>query len=239
MPLPNENTFALWVRNIEHVGVHKISSVIEAELSSRTCNCSIEERLEHIEKILPKIINRLQEMRDECMESGINPDFSIDEDGYYTKHNTNESKYLNKINQLSSTEFEIFCTKILQELGGEAVTVGGKNDGGVDFSAKKFKLSRFMPDWCSISVIGQAKNKRSDNKVCLNELRTFVGGSIFRINNPSDPLYKDSILKPVVFAYWITTSFEPSASDYAKQMGIWALNGLGIASLGIECKIEI
>lgn len=39
------------------------------------------------------------------------------------------------------------------------------------------------------------------------------------------------------FAFWTTSDFQPSAKKYARGVGLWYLNGLGIAQLAIRLQV--
>jgi hypothetical protein len=39
------------------------------------------------------------------------------------------------------------------------------------------------------------------------------------------------LLTPVLLAFWTTGDFSPSAKKYARDLGLWYLNGIGLAQL--------
>lgn len=67
-------------------------------------------------------------------------------------------------------------------------------------------------------------------------VREFVGGGVWhrhkiRLDSGTSPL------APVILAFWTTSNFEPNAKRYAREMGIWYMDGHTLASYIIKLNL--
>jgi hypothetical protein len=46
-------------------------------------------------------------------------------------------------------------------------------------------------------------------------------------------------LTPVIYAYWTTSDFHHEARKYAKAMGMWYLNGVGVTQLALRAGVNV
>ncbi len=70
------------------------------------------------------------------------------------------------------------------------------------------------------------------------ELREFVGGGILKLQEYRERRIWNP-LTPIVFAFWTTSDFHKSAKDYARNIGIWFMNGWSFARYVRELGINI
>jgi restriction endonuclease Mrr len=127
-------------------------------------------------------------------------------------------------------------------MGGISAVTGRAGDGGGDFVARNLSFSADAgpaPAGARVLVVGQAKLYARDNLISENELRCFIGGALRRAADPGDSLtYRRAHLAPLVYAFWTTSDFHPSAKSYARAMGLWYLNGIGLAQLAIRLGVS-
>ncbi|MGO8925847.1 MAG: hypothetical protein ACLQU3_02975 [Limisphaerales bacterium] len=45
-------------------------------------------------------------------------------------------------------------------------------------------------------------------------------------------------MTPVLLAFWTTSDFTPQAKQCARELGIWHLNGIGLAQLAIRVGLS-
>ncbi len=118
------------------------------------------------------------------------------------------------------------------KLGATANTTERTGDGGVDFVGSNLDIMPSgygIPAVCRASVIGQTKRYKGTNIVSEKAVREFVGSGVWkrhrlRLDSGISPL------APVILAFWTTSSFEPNAKRYAREMGIWYMDGHTLAS---------
>ena len=109
----------------------------------------------------------------------------------------------------------------------------------MDFVARDLQLSAPSPRGARVLVIGQAKRYSRHNRISETDLRSFVGGAIRKASDPENALtFRREILAPLVFAFWTTSDFHPTARSYARSVGLWHLNGMGLAQLASRLGVE-
>ena len=141
------------------------------------------------------------------------------------------SELITKLRRIDPFEFERVCARILGGLGATARTTQRTNDGGADFigvNMNAVPAALSVPATCKAVVIGQAKRYRDGNLIVETKLREFVGAGILERHQ----LLKEgriSPLTPVLFAFWTTSSFDPNAKRYARDMGLWYMDGVTLA----------
>lgn len=227
--------------NIEY---KKLEDCLFTIMSEKFASFSEEEIWDYIELYQEDIAKELFNKESDSKVDGITLNFDIDEtDGdYYIKFfDKPEIKLLRKLQADTPPNFEIFCKEILDKLGGNSVVSGSPHDGGIDFSSTDLlinNLPRLSTKGSRILVIGQAKRFIDGNHVTEKDLREFVGACVKRIDElkrtRSDSF---GILHPVILAFWTTSDFHRNAKDFAKDMGIWYLNGIALCQLALHLKI--
>lgn len=236
-------TVAFWLSNeIEGDQFTPLEQAVTDLLRRRGVSFSDEQAAEFAEVNLEAIVSYLREIEIRLLRDGNEPLFEIDtsDPKYYVKGNRKDvSDYLSRLFKLDDRQFEGFCSRILTGLNAtHAERSGGKSDGCVDFVGKFIELSTPSSIGAKVLVVGQAKRYARHNLVRLNELRTFVGGAMQRVANHLDPLiFRSGLLAPVVYAFWTTSDFHPSARQYAADIGIWHLNGNAVSQLAMRVGI--
>ena len=213
--------------------------VLEIDLAS----WSPEARAELAEKLLPKLLEPLNRKREELQDDGIEPNFEVtgDVDSAYVRATPSEAPgYRATLSAIEGAPFELFCSNVLKAMGATSAVVGQSHDQGVDFVGRNLPLCTPASVGARIHIIGQAKCYKLDNNVRETEMREFIGGAIKRVSDPQDELiYRAEPLAPVIYAFWTTSDFHHLARTYARQVGIWYLNGLGLAQLALKYKVPI
>ncbi len=239
------DTLANWlVQDAKNLTFRPLFDLTVEVLATRTTAFSAEQRADHAEKLLHRLSSSLNRIALELKEDGIEPGFELsdaDETFYYRSLETAAIKLRDELLILTSSEFEQFCARILEKFGADSRVIGMKGDGGIDFVAKNLFLSGQgapSPIGARALVVGQAKRYGKESLVAENDLRTFVGGAIRRISDPNDQLaYRTAVLAPVSLAFWTTADFHPSAKQYARAVGLWYLNGTGLAQLALRLGV--
>lgn len=72
----------------------------------------------------------------------------------------------------------------------------------------------------------------------INEIRQFLGAAL-RFSSDLRNNGQISDLSPIMYAFWTTSGFHPSALDFCKKVGIWAVSGEAILKLTNEYSIDI
>jgi restriction endonuclease Mrr len=237
------DTVAHWVsRDITNESFRTLLDITTEVLVSHLIGKSAEECADLAEKVMPKMVSALENIRAESLEDGVEPNFelSIEQNALYIKAVSSEALlFLARLNALTWQEFEQFCGRILGAMGGKPTVTGKPGDGGIDFIARDLPLCNPAPKGGRITIVGQAKKYGRDNLVIEQEIRSFVGGAVRRTSDPEDPhCFRRNILAPVSFAFWTTSDFQPSARKYARGLGLWYLNGIALSQLSIRLKVE-
>lgn len=238
-------TIALWLsRDASNSTFRPLIDVTIEVLGLRMPSKSLEDRAEIAELLLPRIISSLERISTESLEDGVEPTFklSLDERTSYLKTvESPASRFLQVLLGKNSQDFEAFCVEVLNSMGGSGTVTGRSGDGGVDFVARDLSFSADKgpaPAGARVLVVGQAKRYSRDNLISENDLRCFVGGALRRAADPGDILtYRRAHLAPLVFAFWTTSDYHPSAKSYARAMGLWYLNGIGLAQLAMRLGV--
>jgi restriction endonuclease Mrr len=223
----------------------KLQDVLFDIIKNKMPTFSDEEILDYVEQYKDTIATELFLKENEKSTDGIDLNFDISEedDGHYIRFfDKPEIKLLRSIQTNTSKNFEHFCARILEKLGGKALVEGGTDDQGIDFTAFDLRiqnLSKISTKGSRIYVFGQAKRYKDGNHVVEKELREFVGCCIKRIDDfkrtRSDQY---GVLQPTILAFWTTSDFHINAKNFAKDMGIWYLNGIALCQLAIELGVE-
>lgn len=215
--------------------------VISEVLLARVRKYSPEYAAEFAEAVEGQVIRSLEDRSEEYRRDGVSPGFEIQVDGadaYFKTKCSPEKTFVEKLRAMSPAGFEVFCSDILQALSGQAVVEGKPADGGVDFYA--FDLAPGgekgpAPYASRIWIIGQSKRYQLRNDITEKQLREFVGGALRKLDELRERHPgRYGILTPVLFAFWTTSDFDRNAKSYARHMGLWYLNGVGLAQLALR-----
>jgi restriction endonuclease Mrr len=213
---------------------------IENALHSITYEASEETITDLAEKCEHLVFAELGRIAEQLIHDGTEPSFLLDDEpgtAYIKSQNIEAIKTLERIKLLSPENFELFCAGTLEALGAKASqVVGGKNDGGVDFIAFDMPVSRIeiaALHACYPIVIGQAK-RWNDKPISVTDLRSFVGGAIVKADEIKRKYTRYGIFSPIVYAFWTTSDFLPSAREYSVNAGLWCLGGLSLAQLALR-----
>jgi restriction endonuclease Mrr len=139
---------------------------------------------------------------------------------------------LEKLTRIDPYEFEAVCAKILECLGAKSNTTQRTNDGGVDFVGVDLRIAPgvlALPQACRTAVIGQAKRYKPGRLIKETTFREFVGASALHKHKMvvDEQLWP---LTPVIYAFWTTSDFEPTAREYGRRMGLWYMDGPTLAA---------
>lgn len=224
----------------------KLQLVIYECMRSKFETFSEEYILEYSEEHLVTIAEELFIKEDTARQESVELNFDIKEedDGYYIKFiDTPEIAFLKQLQADSPENFETFCSNILSKLGGIATIIGGRQDGGIDFVASDLMLNN-LPSQSTmgsrIFVIGQAKRYSDGKHITETDMREFLGSCVKRIDDfkRSRP-EQYGILQPTILAYWTTSDFHTDARKFAKEIGIWYLNGIALSQLAIKLNLRV
>lgn len=243
---PGPNIVTQWIsQEIENIDYISLSNVLEITLGLHLKERSVEQIAELAEQLEPAVIMQLHVLADEQISNGVEPQFLLEgEVGtcYIRAVNREVTRIQAAICQLNGTEFEEFCSKILNSLGAKSMQVkGGPGDGGVDFTARDLPVSSCTLPALTASypiVIGQAKCYRQDRLISLDQLRGFLGAAVVLADKIRREEERIGLFSPIIFAFWTTSDFLPSARDFAREAGIWCLGGLAIAQLTLNLQLE-
>ena len=236
------DTIAGWIsRDLIDEAYRPLLDVSSDVLRGRLAGKSPEECADLAEATLSHVVSALERLHAESLEDGVEPKFELssDEETYYVKAVASEAtRFLDSLLVLEPAEFERFCGRVLEGLGGKAKVTGKPGDGGIDFVARDLATCLPAPPGAKMTVIGQAKRYSRENLISENDLRTFVGASVRRTSDPDDgDCFRRSILAPVAFAFWTTSDFQPSAKKFARALGLWYLNGIALAQLALRLGV--
>jgi hypothetical protein len=235
------DTVAGWLTRESLGGEYvRLLDALTAVLGKRLDQWSQETIAELAEETMPRLEPALQRLAADALEDGNEPTFQLSEDGEYIRGVAGRAeKVLAELHKLSPREFEEFCGRVLQKLGARLLTVRGQpGDECVDFVARDISLTEPSTTGGKVLVIGQAKRYR-EGLVSVSDLRGFVGGAIKKAADHEDSeTFRRSLLAPVSFAFWATSDFNASARQYARAVGLWYLNGVGIAQLALRIGVD-
>ena len=213
-------------------------------LRSTDVEISAEVAAEEAEQNLEEILKFLHEYMFSLTEDGIEPTFEIEGDlseAYIRAKSREANEYRKAMAVMDPIMFEDLCRRILIAMGAkQGSRTGQSGDGGVDFVARALQICSPASVGARVQIIGQAKRYAIHLTVGDREMREFVGGAIKRVADPTDKLvYRSERLAPVIYAFWTTAEFTSSALTYAKSIGLWHLNGLGLAQLAIKNNVPL
>jgi hypothetical protein len=234
MGAPPTQVMAAWIKDAaSNTEWAPLKDVAFAVLREKWPTPTEAEMFELIEEKLPYIADHLRTEAADCAADGVPARFEIDNDpSPYFKSNPADTALLEKLRRIDPFAVEDLCGAILGKLGATSHKTPKTGDGGVDFIATNLDIvpSGFgIPAVCRAIVIGQTKRYKATNIIKETSLREFVGAGVWkrhklRLDSGISPL------APVILAYWTTSNFEPSAKRYAREMGIWYMDGHTLAA---------
>lgn len=234
MGVPSTQVIAVWIRdgmaNVEFLLLEDVAFTV---LHKRLPRYSEDDIWEIIEEKLDHIADILRNDAAECKADGVPLRFEIDdEQSPYIKAFPADNALLAKLRRINPLVVEDLCAKILAKLGATANATERTGDGGVDFIASNLDIMPAgygIPAVCRATVIGQTKRYKETNVINEKAVREFVGSGVWKRHKlPLDSGI--SPLAPVILAFWTTSNFEPNAKRYAREMGIWYMDGHTLAS---------
>jgi hypothetical protein len=242
MGIPSTQIIAIWIRDgLVDTNFRPLEDVAFSILSEKLPKYSEEGIWELIEDKLFHIAETLRTDAANNIADGMPPRFEIDdEQSPYIKAFPTQNDLLAKLRRVDPLMVEEICAKILERLGASANVTGSGADGGVDFVATglDFMPNGFgIPTVCRATVIGQTKRYKDTNIIYEKALREFVGSGVLRRHK----LRLDSgicPLAPVILAFWTTSSFEPNAKNYAREMGIWYMDGHTLSNYVVQLGLS-
>ena len=184
-----------------------------------------------------KISYIAEHLRDEaaqCLADGSIRRFEIDDEQspYIKAIASHTSKVLDKLRTINPFYVEHLCSDILKKLGANSSTTQQTSDGGVDFIASNLNIvpgALTIPDACKAIVIGQTKRYKEGNLITETKVREFVGAAILR-QYVLQKEGKAGPLTPFIFAFWTTSDFDPGAKKFARDVGLWFMDGFTFAT---------
>jgi hypothetical protein len=239
---PSPDVVAQWLEeDCPNLAFRPVRDILAECLRGRLPRPSDEEIAELSEDLDHSVSLALEARASDYRRDGVQPPFEVSSDdgkAYFKALETPEQPLLASLRKMTPTAFEIFCKYILLNMGAEGIAEGSPYDGGVDFYAVGLSLGEKTepsPPTARVFVIGQSKRYSVRNDITEVHLRGFVGGAI-RKANKFRAKYPDrfGLLTPVLLAFWTTSDFTMSAKAFAKEIGIWYLNGTGLAQLAVR-----
>jgi len=234
MPAPASQISAEWVRDeLESITWTPVRDVLLSAYRKKLPSYSEDQLSDLIEDRLRFVAEHLRNYAAEWILDGSVPLFEIDNDPspYIRLTSDLPSDLKSKLHRIDPSEFERVCASILAALGATARAKGQPNDGGIDFLALHLSVvptTLSIPLTCRAAVIGQAKRYKHGNVISETQLREFVGAATLEKHK----LLRDGNigpLSPVIFAFWTTSSFDQNARRFARDVGLWYMDGLTLA----------
>jgi hypothetical protein len=231
--MASSQDIAKWVeRHLESTVWISLRDAMTHAIGKAISNASIEKKTDLAEEHLNYVDNILRDNSALLLEDGGIPTYELDKnDQYIRRINQINFDVASKLRNIDPFYFEVVCKKILEKMGGKAENTQRSYDNGVDFYALNlttYSAGLPVPITAALTVIGQAKRYADNHEVTETEIRKFIGGAIFVL----DQLRKQgklSICSPVVYAFWTTSNLHLNAKNYSRKMGIWHLDGMALA----------
>lgn len=234
MGAPPTHVMTGWIRDdIANTEYLRLQDVAYTVLRARLPKHSDDGIWEIIEEKLTYFAEALRSEVADCVADGMPLRFQIDdEQSPYIRAFPADGSLLAKIRRIDPFVVEDLCAQILIQLGATAHATERTGDGGVDFIASNLDIvpaGYGIPAVCRATVIGQTKRYKEGNVIPEKTMREFVGSGVWkrhklRLDSGVSPL------APVILAFWTTSSFEPNAKRYVREMGIWYMDGHTLAS---------
>ena len=241
MSKPSTQQVASWAKAATSTEWQPLRKVSERALRDRWTGQSDDQISDFVDEHLSFLASHLQVEMSEAELDGAVCGFEIDDedDPYVRSVGLNTDEVLLKLKSICSFEFENVCKRMLDQLGGQSKVTQKSRDGGIDFFSIGIDI---LPDGiaapiqCRASVIGQAK-RFADKLVAERALREFVGASVLK-RHELRVTENVSPLTPVLLAFWTTSDFDPHCKAFARNTGVWLMDGRTVASYIHRLKLS-
>jgi Restriction endonuclease len=243
MANPSSQVAAVWVQQeLKSTSWVLLKDVLFNAVRQKLVSISEEDVWEYVETNLPYVAEHLRDIIADREVDGAIPTFEIDNDPspYIRLSASLPSDVISKLRKIDPFQLEDVCAKLLCALGATSYATQRTNDGGVDFIAVKLKvvpLALTVPAACTAAVIGQAKRYKDGNSISETRLREFVGAATLKrhqltVENKVGPL------APVLFAFWTTSDFDQNAKRYARDLGLWYMDGSTLSNYVVALGLK-
>lgn len=243
MGIPSSQIASVWLQQeLESTAWTPLRDVLFQTIRGRLTKLSDEEVWDYVEVNFQYVAEHLRDHVAEINVDGGISSFEIDSEQspYIRLVDSLPSDVISKLRKIDPFQLETICAKLLSALGAVSYTTQRTNDGGIDFVAVDFKivpLALTIPRSCRAAVIGQAKRYKDGNPISETRLREFAGAATLKRHRLGIES-KLGALAPVIYAFWTTSDFDPNAKKFAREMGLWYMDGLTLAtyvtSLGLK-----
>ena len=242
MGVPSSQIAARWVQeDLESLAWISLREVLLYSLKKRMGRGD-EELGDIVEDNLNFVAELLRNCAAEWIVDGSAPRFEIDNDPspYIRLAGSPPSEIVSKLRKIDPYEFESVCANVLTALGATSRTTQRSNDGGIDFLGVNLKVvptALSVPATSKTAVIGQAKRYKAGNAITETQLREFIGAATLQRHK----LLREGIigpLSPVIFAFWTTSDFDQNARQFARELGIWYMDGVTLAGYVAELGLK-
>jgi len=241
MGVPSSQIAARWVQeDLESLAWISLREVLLYSLKKRMGRG--DEELGIVEDNLNFVAELLRNCAAEWVVDGSAPRFEIDNDPspYIRLAGSPPSEIVSKLRKIDPYEFESVCADVLTALGATSRTTQRSKDGGIDFLGVNLKVvptALSVPAASKTAVIGQAKRYKAGNAITETQLREFIGAATLQRHR----LLREGIigpLSPVIFAFWTTSDFDQNARQFARELGIWYMDGVTLAGYVAELGLK-
>jgi hypothetical protein len=239
MATPSSQVVAHWVKqDLNTTSWESLSVICTRALTSRWIQQSQSQIAEFVESNLTYIADHLRAEISDCMIDGTAPRFEIDNEviPYIRLIEDGAGDLIAKLRKIDPFKLEELCSDVLIKFGAEAKYTKKTNDGGIDFEGFGLQivpLAFGLPASCKAAIIGQTKRYKEGHPISEVRLREFVGAATLRRHRLQRE-GKIGPLTPVVFAFWTTSDFDPGAKRYAREIGLWYMEGRTLAKYAAE-----
>ena len=243
MAEPSTQIVAFWVKSTVTICEWRpLRDTCMEALTSKWTGKNLSEIEDYVDEKLPYIAEHLRNDAAQNLSDGADSRFEIDDESppFIKAIDSYTSKVLARLRTINPCEVESLCAKILTKLGANSQRTAGTADGGVDFIATNLNIvpgALGVPDACKALVIGQTKRYKDGNLISETQVREFVGAAVMRRHSLAR---EGSIgpLSPIIFAFWTTSDFEPNAKKFARDSGLWIMDGFTFANYVTELGLS-
>ncbi len=218
-----------------------IDEAIYAALVAQIPTWSEEKQWDLVETCAPFVTQLLRDRIESARQDGAVFPFEIDEEEppYIRATGKGDPALLGKLKRIDPFDFEKVCAKILEQVGCASDVTQKTRDGGIDFIAHGLDIlpdEMNCPESVRATIIGQAKRFKKD-LIAEKALREFVGASLLK-RHALRVQKKVWPLSPVLLAFWTTSNFDPSGRSFARDAGVWLMDGHTIAAVLIDLGLQ-
>lgn len=235
MGIPSSQVASVWLKEeLESAEWVPLKETLFDTIRRKLISLSDAEVWDYVEGNLEYVAEHLRNALAECQIDGTVPSYEIDSEQlpYIRRTSSFPSDLIAKLRRIDPFQLEEVCAKLLSELGATSSVTKRANDGGIDFVGVNLKIvprALVVPNACKAAVIGQAKRYKDGNPIAEKLLREFVGAATLKRHQLIQE-GKLGPLTPVVYAFWTTSDFDPNAKRFAREVGMWHMDGLTLAT---------